>query len=143
MASSVNEPEDLFLNLRMSSSQSSTIHYHTCRKRSCPMRTLLLPATKLRQGNVFTPVCHSVHGGGVADSPQSRPPWEQTPPREQTPPVNRNPPRNRHPPGSRPPLCSACWEIRATSGRDASYWNAYLAYFYFCAFFPLARWVKF
>ena len=25
---------------------------------------LLLPATKLRQGNVFTPVCHSVHSGG-------------------------------------------------------------------------------
>ena len=25
----------------------------------------LLPATKLRQGNAFTPVCHSVHRGGV------------------------------------------------------------------------------
>ena len=25
---------------------------------------LLLPTTKLWQGNVFTPVCHSVHGGG-------------------------------------------------------------------------------
>ena len=22
------------------------------------------PQTKLREGNVFTPVCHSVHGGG-------------------------------------------------------------------------------
>ena len=27
-------------------------------------RRSLPPATKLRQGNVFTPVCHSVHGGG-------------------------------------------------------------------------------
>ena len=26
----------------------------------------LPPATKLRQGNVFTPVCHSVHGVGVS-----------------------------------------------------------------------------
>ena len=25
---------------------------------------------KLRQGNVFTPVCHSVHGGCLADIPQ-------------------------------------------------------------------------
>ena len=25
--------------------------------------SLLPPVTKLRQGNVFTPVCHSVHGG--------------------------------------------------------------------------------
>ena len=33
------------------------------------------------------------------------------------------PPWNRHP-GSRPPRSSACWEIRATSRRYASYWNA-------------------
>ena len=26
----------------------------------------LPPATKLRQGNIFTPVCHSVHWGGGA-----------------------------------------------------------------------------
>ena len=26
--------------------------------------TFLPPATKLGQGNIFTPVCHSVHGGG-------------------------------------------------------------------------------
>ena len=28
-------------------------------------------------------------------------------------------------PGSRTPLQSACWEIQVTSGRYASYWNAY------------------
>ena len=27
--------------------------------------TFLPPATKLRQGNVFTPVCDSVQGGGI------------------------------------------------------------------------------
>ena len=54
----------------------------------------------LRQGNVFTPVCHSVHRG-VADPPgaptpranipRSRLPWEQTSP-------GSRPPRSRHPP---------------------------------------------
>ena len=38
-------------------------------------------------------------------------PWEQTSPRGDT------------------PLCSACWEIWATSGRYASYWNAYMFLF--------------
>ena len=28
----------------------------------------LPPATKLRQGNVFTPVCHSIHRGGLCPS---------------------------------------------------------------------------
>ena len=32
-----------------------------------------------------------------------------------------------HPPGpGTPPGSSACWEIRATSGRYACYWNAFL-----------------
>ena len=30
------------------------------------------------------------------------------------------------PPATDTPRSSACWEIRATSGRYASYWNAYL-----------------
>ena len=46
-----------------------------------------------------------------------------------------HPPRSRHPPGAdppeqtprtRPPWCRACWEIRSTHGRYASYWNAIL-----------------
>ena len=47
-----------------------------------------------------------------------------------------SPPGTRHPPGadlpgpgtprSRPTWHSACWEIRSTSGRYASYWNAIL-----------------
>ena len=66
----------------------------------------------LGQGNLFTGVCDSVNRGGGASlhagiptPPASRHPPEQTP----------CPPRNRHPPG-----------IRLTSGRYASYWNAYL-----------------
>ena len=39
----------------------------------------LPPATKLRQGNVFTPVCHSVHRGGLPYPPGQTPPWTGTP----------------------------------------------------------------
>ena len=49
--------------------------------------------------------------------PQSRPPPEQTPPRAEPPPPEQTLPRS-----------SASWEIRPTSGRYASYWNAYLFY---------------
>ena len=59
---------------------------------------LLPPATELRQGNVFTPVCHSVHRGGG-----------QTPP-------------------GRPIPYVVHAGIRSTSGRYASYWNAILLY---------------
>ena len=46
------------------------------------------------------------------------------PPGRYTPlPQAGTPPGQVHPPGS-----SACWEIRATSGRYASYWNAFLFY---------------
>ena len=33
---------------------------------------LLPPATKLREGNVFTPVCHSVQGGSLSRGSLSR-----------------------------------------------------------------------
>ena len=36
------------------------------------------------------------------------------------------PPGSRHPSAADTSLCSACWEIRATSRRYASYWNASL-----------------
>ena len=50
--------------------------------------------------------------------PEADTPWDQ----RQIPSGSRHPlPRSRH-----PPLHSACWEIRSTSGRYASYWNAYL-----------------
>ena len=44
--------------------------------------SLLPAATKLGQGNVFTGVCDSVHGGGVCLSAcwDTHPSWEQTPP---------------------------------------------------------------
>ena len=166
-------------------SQGSTLSIFTARKRS------------LGQGNIFTPVCHSVHRvGGVpdqvhppgadtppdqvhppgADIPQSRhppgpgtpprtryippgadppgpgtlpeltprtryTPWDQvhpprpgtpTPPGADTPPGPGTPPEQTHTPGTRytpppradSPQSRACWEIRSTRGRSASYWNA-------------------
>ena len=101
----------------------------------------------LGQGNIVSSVCQefcsqggsaSVHAGYPpgADTPGTRskhppPPGvdnplgpgtlpKSRPPREQT-----HPSRSRHP-RKQTPLCSACWEIRSTSGRYASYWNAIL-----------------
>ena len=64
-------------------------------------------------------------------TPQSRCPPEQTPPHrtrhspDQVPP-EQTPPIADTPPGADTPRSSACWEIRSTSGRYASYWNAIL-----------------
>ena len=91
---------------------------------------IFLPrANEVCEGYVFTRVCRSVHKGGGT--------WAGTPPgRYATPrqvhPLGRYPP-GRYPPGRYTPTWagtplgrSACWEIRATSGRYASYWNAFL-----------------
>ena len=92
--------------------------------------TSLLP---LRQGNVFTPVCHSVHRDGAGRYPLGRhppadPPPGQTPPGRtpagQTPPQSDTPqadtPQADTPPsGQKPPQDGYC------SGRYASHWNAF------------------
>ena len=97
-------------------------------------RGFLPPATKLGQGYIFTGVCDSVHRGVClsacwdtnppswhippleADLLEQTPsPWEQTPPKGPDIPLEQTPPRHR-----------ACWEIRSTRGRYASYWNAIL-----------------
>ena len=86
---------------------------------------------KLGQGNVFTGVCDSVHRGGVSGK-EWRPPSRETPrgtdpPWEQTPPGTRPPQPEQTPPGTDPPP-EADSSIRSTSGRYASYWNAFLYY---------------
>ena len=102
-------------------------------------------ATKLGQGNILTSVCLST-GGGVSASvhagipPRSRhtppdqvpsPPGADTPQTRHTHPWTRHPPpETRHipPPWTRhtPPPREADCSIRLTSGRYASYWNAFL-----------------
>ena len=59
-----------------------------------------------------------------ADTPTEQPPLQSRHPPEQTPPRADTHPWEQTPPKANTPLCSACWEIRATSGRYASYWNA-------------------
>ena len=90
---------------------------------------LLPPANKVCEGYVFTPVCHSVHRGDVCPSAC----WDTHPPTRGR---YRHPPNDQRqtPPGTRgrhPLLRSACWGIQPTSGRYASYWNAYLLYGWF------------
>ena len=48
----------------------NSISSNKCDQRHQVMQffNLLPPATKLRQGNIFTPVCHSVHRGGLCSS---------------------------------------------------------------------------
>ena len=65
------------------------------------------------EGYVFTPVCHSVHRGGVClsacwDTTTPPPPGADTPPQEQTPPQAGTPqgadtPPSRHPLEEAPP----------------------------------------
>ena len=100
------------------------------------------PQTKLREGYVFTAVCDSVHRGVCLSACWDTTPLNQAPPGADTP-QSRHPHEAPHPPGSRHtplrgagtnppppeqtlPLHCACWEIRPTSGRYASYWNAIL-----------------
>ena len=88
--------------------------------RKCPWFVSLgnyRPQRSCGQGNIFTPVCHSVHGGGggVDGIPQGT---EPVPPGPDTPP----PPDQAHPPSPR----EADSGIRSTSGRYASYWNTFL-----------------
>ena len=90
-------------------------------------------------------VSHSVHRGGSASvhagiHPPTHPPGSWHPHGSRHPPGTKHPPeqtppspRTRHPPpciadtpGANTPRHSACWEIRSTSERYASYWNAIL-----------------
>ena len=74
-------------------------------KHRFPMGSVLLPpATKLQQGYVFTPVCHSVHRGVSATLP---PPGWTSP--SQTPPVGRHLPAQ-----CMLALPSACWDTHPT-----------------------------
>ena len=73
---------------------------------------------------IFLHLSFCSHGGGLPQGMLGYPP---------TPPLGPDPPLRDHtpeqtPPGTRQPhnLQSACWEIRSTNGRYASYWNAFL-----------------
>ena len=67
--------------------------------------------TVRNEGNVFTPVCHSVHGGCLADTPWADTALADTPWADNRPPPRQTP---------HPPADGYC------SGRYAYYWNAFL-----------------
>ena len=108
------------------------------------MFNIYRPQRSCGQGNIFTPVCHSVHRGGVlpqcmlgyhppwdqADPPGSDPPGTRQTPLDQTPPpeTRQTPPDQTPPQDQADPLPprEADSSIRSTSGRYASYWNAFL-----------------
>ena len=88
---------------------------------------LLPAATKLGQSNIFTGVCLSTGGcltlcmlGYTLHPPRADPPRADTPPRAD--PQEQTPTREQTP----PPHREADSSIRSTSGRYASYWNAFL-----------------
>ena len=111
----------------------------------------LPPANIVCKGYVFTHVCHSFCSQGreyltryLPRPPRTRcnppdqvhppgtrcrytslgpgtPPWDQV-----HPPAPGTPPRTRYTPPGTPHWSRACWEIRSTCGRSASYWNAIL-----------------
>ena len=83
------------------------------------------PQTKF--GNIFAPVCHSVHrftGGGERVPGQVHLPDQVHTPQTRYTPRARN--TQPHPPGTRYTPPPQTRELRATSGRYASYWNAFL-----------------
>ena len=88
------------------------------------------PQTKFWGKVIFSVACvkNSVQRGGSASVHAGIPSLDQAPPpRADSPPRPGNPPPGADTtprPGT--PLRSACWEIRSTSGRYASYWNAIL-----------------
>ena len=89
---------------------------------------VFLPAaSKLGQGNIFTSVCLSTEGEGcLPECMLGYPPLrEQTPtPQDQT---HHTPlDQAHHPPSEADPPREADCSIRLTSGRYASYWNAFL-----------------
>ena len=87
---------------------------------------------KLRKGNVFTPVCDSVHRDEVYIPPDTLPgrhplgrhPPRQAPSQADIPPQTDTPQADT-PLGRPPPADSRC------SRRYASYWNAFLFQIYF------------
>ena len=82
----------------------------------------------LGQGNIFSSVCQEFCSyGGVCLSAcwDTTPPGSRHPPPEQVP-QEQAPPKQAVPLGADPHPSSVCWEVRSTSGRYASYWNAIL-----------------
>ena len=122
---------DPILTWYLSAGSVQLVSLAVTRGRAPPLGAFLPSTTKLWQGNIFTPVCHSVHRRGVClsacwdtHSPlgQTPPSWADTP--WQTPPDRHTPWADtrlgRHP----PPADGYC------SGQYTSCWNAFLSFIF-------------
>ena len=105
------------------------------------------PQTKFEQGNIFRSVCQEFcPQGGVclsafgippppppAGTPKQASPQTRHPQDQALPPPRAGTPQKEAPllGAGAPPQRRACWEIRSTSGRYASYWNAILFFYNF------------
>ena len=89
---------------------------------------LLPPANEVWGKVKYSVSCvkNSVHTRGVPG--QVPPLGRYTPHWAGTPTLGRYTPLGRYPPGRYTPWSSACWEIRATSGRYTSYWNTFFLF---------------
>ena len=87
--------------------------------RTNPCSSNYRPQRSCGQGNIFTPVCHSVHRGVSASvtTPPRETPREQTPPPGADTPQERTPPRSRHPPGADTPQKHPPWEATPPGSR--------------------------
>ena len=112
--------KEMFVILMLVVSSNISLHFNNYRPQRSWGKVMFLQASMiLLTGGVCLSACWDIpprsrHPHPRADSP---PPQEQTPP-----PQSRLPPQEQTP----PPQHRACWEIRSTRGRYASYWNAIL-----------------
>ena len=78
------------------------VNFHQINPNSCSDTDYFYwPQRSCGQGNIFTPVCHSVHRGGMSEADplgaDTDPPLEQTPPWEQTPHLGADTPQEQTP----------------------------------------------
>ena len=112
----------LQLHFLYSHHSNSAFHYEITDNRIHNYR----PQRSCGQGDIFTGVCLST-GGRVSASLHAGMPYPPPPRMEEPPPGWSTPPPGwRTPPDGEPPPREADSSIRSTSGRYASYWNAYL-----------------
>ena len=122
------------------------LHGHLINSR-CRKLQALVTARIVCESYVFTGVCLSTEGVCLSPcwdttTPRGRPPQEADPPRSRPPQKETPHSKKKFPPpgphergkfrgirSSPPPPQRACWEIRSTRGRYASYWNAILLQF--------------
>ena len=103
----------------------------TARKRSLRRLRFYTCLSFFSRGGLSFSACRDTNPLG-ADTTWIRPLGSRHPPEADTPQADTHPKQTPPIADTPPPQSSACWEIRAITGRYASYWNAYLFSTKFC-----------